>query len=67
MTAPRMAAAALAGVPVGVQAQGVWTGRRQLFGRRRSQRQRCRQGQQGEGQQGLEFHGATGSSAQQDS
>jgi hypothetical protein len=31
MTAPRMAAAALAGVPGGVQAQGVWAGRRQLF------------------------------------
>ncbi len=31
MTAPRMAAAALAGVPVGVQAQGAWAGRRQLF------------------------------------
>ncbi len=31
MTAPRMAAAALAGVPAGVQAQGVWAGRRQLF------------------------------------
>jgi hypothetical protein len=26
-----MAAAALAGVPAGIQAQGVWTGRRQLF------------------------------------
>jgi hypothetical protein len=26
-----MAAAALAGVPAGVQAQGVWAGRRQLF------------------------------------
>jgi len=31
MTTPRMAAAALAGVPAGVQAQGVWAGRRQLF------------------------------------
>lgn len=31
MTAPRMSAAALAGVPAGVQAQGVWAGRRQLF------------------------------------
>ncbi|MEK7239770.1 MAG: hypothetical protein AAB224_04230 [Gemmatimonadota bacterium] len=31
MTIPRMAAAALAGVPAGVQAQGVWAGRRQLF------------------------------------
>lgn len=31
MTAPRLAAAALAGVPVGVQAQGIWAGRRQLF------------------------------------
>lgn len=31
MTAPRMAAAALAGVPAGIQAQGVWAGRRQLF------------------------------------
>ncbi|MDQ8153130.1 MAG: hypothetical protein P3B98_00590 [Gemmatimonadota bacterium] len=31
MTSPRMAAAALAGVPAGVQAQGVWMGRRQLF------------------------------------
>jgi len=31
MTSPRMAAAALAGVPAGVQAQGVWAGRRQLF------------------------------------
>jgi len=31
MTTPRMPAAALAGVPTGVQAQGVWAGRRQLF------------------------------------
>lgn len=31
MTSPRMPAAALAGVPTGVQAQGVWAGRRQLF------------------------------------
>ena len=31
MTAPRMAAAARAGVPGGVQAQGGWAGRRQLF------------------------------------
>lgn len=31
MTAPRMASAALAGVPAGVQAQGIWAGRRQLF------------------------------------
>lgn len=31
MTTPRMPAAALAGVPAGVQAQGVWAGRRQLF------------------------------------
>ena len=31
MTPPRMPAAALAGVPAGVQAQGVWAGRRQLF------------------------------------
>lgn len=31
MTAPRLAAAALAGVPAGIQAQGIWTGRRQLF------------------------------------
>lgn len=31
MTSPRMAAAALAGVPLAVQAQGVWAGRRQLF------------------------------------
>lgn len=31
MTAPRLAAAALAGVPAGVQAQGIWAGRRQLF------------------------------------
>lgn len=31
MTIPRMAAAALAGVPSAVQAQGVWAGRRQLF------------------------------------
>ena len=31
MTATPMAAAALAGVPAGVQAQGVWAGRRQLF------------------------------------
>ena len=31
MTGPQLAAAALAGVPAGVQAQGVWAGRRQLF------------------------------------
>jgi len=31
MTTPRMPAAALAGVPAGVQAHGVWAGRRQLF------------------------------------
>ncbi|MCX5762479.1 MAG: hypothetical protein NTW72_13425 [Gemmatimonadetes bacterium] len=31
MTIPRMAAAALAGVPAAVQAQGIWAGRRQLF------------------------------------
>lgn len=31
MTTPRMPAAALAGVPTGVQSQGVWAGRRQLF------------------------------------
>ena len=31
MTIPRMAAAALAGVPTAVQAHGVWIGRRQLF------------------------------------
>ena len=31
MTGPHMPAAALAGVPAGVQAQGVWAGRRQLF------------------------------------
>lgn len=31
MTGVPMAAAALAGVPAGVQAQGVWAGRRQLF------------------------------------
>lgn len=31
MTGTAMAAAALAGVPAGVQAQGVWGGRRQLF------------------------------------
>jgi hypothetical protein len=31
MTATPMAAAALAGVPAGVQAHGVWAGRRQLF------------------------------------
>ncbi len=31
MTPPRMPAAALAGVPSGVQAQGAWVGRRQLF------------------------------------
>ena len=31
MTTPRLPAAALAGVPAGVQAQGVWAGRRQLF------------------------------------
>lgn len=31
MTIPRMTAAALAGVPAAVQAQGVWAGRRQLF------------------------------------
>ena len=31
MTGARMPAAALAGVPTGVQAQGVWAGRRQLF------------------------------------
>ena len=31
MTGTAMAAAALAGVPAGVQAQGVWAGRRQLF------------------------------------
>ena len=31
MTTPRMAAAALAGVPAAVQAQGIWAGRRQLF------------------------------------
>jgi organic radical activating enzyme len=31
MTGPQTAAAALAGVPAGVQAQGVWAGRRQLF------------------------------------
>src|SRR5579872_1042335 len=31
MTGTPMAAAALAGVPAGVQAQGVWAGRRQLF------------------------------------
>ena len=31
MTPPRIPAAALAGVPAGVQAQGVWAGRRQLF------------------------------------
>ncbi len=31
MTGAPMSAAALAGVPAGVQAQGVWVGRRQLF------------------------------------
>ena len=31
MTSPRIVAAALAGVPAAVQAQGVWAGRRQLF------------------------------------
>ncbi|HEY3287629.1 MAG TPA: hypothetical protein VGJ96_10990 [Gemmatimonadaceae bacterium] len=31
MTTPRLPAAALAGVPAGVQAQGIWSGRRQLF------------------------------------
>jgi hypothetical protein len=31
MATPVFSAAALAGVPVGVQAQGVWVGRRQLF------------------------------------
>ncbi len=31
MTGAPMSAAALAGVPAGVQAQGVWAGRRQLF------------------------------------
>jgi hypothetical protein len=31
MTTPRLPAAALAGVPTGVQAQGIWAGRRQLF------------------------------------
>ena len=31
MTGGQMAAAALAGVPAGVQAQGVWAGRRQLL------------------------------------
>ena len=31
MTGPQLPAAALAGVPAGVQAQGVWAGRRQLF------------------------------------
>lgn len=31
MTGTPMTSAALAGVPAGVQAQGVWTGRRQLF------------------------------------
>ena len=31
MTAPGFTAAALAGVPAGVQAQGIWMGRRQLF------------------------------------
>jgi organic radical activating enzyme len=31
MTMPGVPAAALAGVPAGVQAQGVWVGRRQLF------------------------------------
>ncbi len=31
MTMPGFTAAALAGVPVGVQAQGVWVGRRQVF------------------------------------
>ena len=31
MTNPGFTAAALAGVPAGVQAQGVWVGRRQLF------------------------------------
>jgi len=31
MTTPRIFAAALAGIPAGVQAQGVWAGRRQLF------------------------------------
>jgi organic radical activating enzyme len=31
MTMPGFTAAALAGVPAGVQAQGVWVGRRQLF------------------------------------
>jgi len=31
MTTPQIPAAALAGVPTGVQAQGVWAGRRQLF------------------------------------
>lgn len=31
MTTPGFTAAALAGVPAGVQAQGVWIGRRQLF------------------------------------
>ena len=31
MTGMPATAAALAGVPAGVQAQGVWTGRRQLF------------------------------------
>ena len=31
MTTPRLPAAALAGVPAGVQAQGIWAGRRQLF------------------------------------
>ena len=31
MTAPGFTAAALAGVPAGVQSQGIWMGRRQLF------------------------------------
>lgn len=31
MTTPRLPAAALAGVPAAVQAQGIWAGRRQLF------------------------------------
>ena len=31
MTTPGFTAAALAGVPVGVQAQGLWVGRRQMF------------------------------------
>lgn len=33
MTGTPMASAALAGVPAGVQSQGVWAGRRQLFAR----------------------------------